>query len=63
MPTAERQFVSDFPALFKMESGESAHGGKSFSKADKIVISRGGQNRLAEETVGFSKLEKSGWTK
>jgi hypothetical protein len=48
MPTAGRQFACDFPAFFKTEAGGRAYGGKSFSRADKIIISHGGKNGPAE---------------
>jgi hypothetical protein len=48
MPTARRQFASDFPVFFKTEAGGRACGGKSFSRADNFFISRGGKNSPAE---------------
>jgi hypothetical protein len=47
----------------QMRADKSVSGGQLFSKADKIVISRGGQNWLAVQAVGYSGLDKSGWTK
>jgi hypothetical protein len=37
-----------FRRFLKIETGGRAYGGKSFSRADKIIISRGGKNSPAE---------------
>jgi hypothetical protein len=58
MPTAERQFACDISAFFKTEAGGGARSGKSFSKADKIFISRSGGTRSAEAAVGFCRAGK-----